>query len=208
MFLDFFPLFLLLASFTSTAADFKVRIGSAREACAKAGAPSAVTLALRKLWAVFYQKDSKIIIARRYGTPNYYQFKGAMEVKYNTTRKDLRIGIYILIVRISKLRENESPETNILLTSKTSWTKDRLSNAGVGVDFSEMYFESPFGPTVRVVELTKAGEVERGSYALSQCSDHMKWIANEGLYQLNLKNGKWYPVYFNPDESDFYYEYN
>nr|CDJ84383.1 unnamed protein product [Haemonchus contortus] len=108
-------------------------------------------------------------------------------------------------LRLKRIWTN--PETNILLTSKTAWSKDKLSNAGVGLDFSGMYFESPFALKIDIEELTKAGEVDRGSYTLNQCWDDKKWIANEGLYQLNVVNGKWYPVYYNPRYADFYYEY-
>uniref|UniRef100_A0A6F7PNT2 DUF4430 domain-containing protein n=1 Tax=Haemonchus contortus TaxID=6289 RepID=A0A6F7PNT2_HAECO len=152
-------------------------------------------------------KKTKIVKYIRAAVVNHDAIVGSAIFTYNGTMTNMRIGIYILIVRFSKIRENENPETNILLTSKTAWSKDKLSNAGVGLDFSGMYFESPFALKIDIEELTKAGEVDRGSYTLNQCWDDKKWIANEGLYQLNVVNGKWYPVYYNPRYADFYYEY-
>ncbi|XGW27610.1 hypothetical protein V3C99_007873 [Haemonchus contortus] len=190
-------MFLVLASFASTcysasAAYFKITYNTARDSCAQAGETDKGTLRLKRIWTVFYDKETKIV--------NY--------MKAATVEHDAIRGLYVLVIRTSKIRENENPESNVLQMSKTLWTEGRLAKPGVGLEFSEMYFESPFALKVDIVELTKAGDVDRGSYTLNQCWDDKKWIANEGLYQLNVVNGKWYPIYYSPMNVDFYYEYD
>ncbi|XGW27614.1 hypothetical protein V3C99_007873, partial [Haemonchus contortus] len=153
-------------------------------------------------------KQTKIVNDMKVASVEHDATRGSATFKYNGTMTNLRVGLYVLVIRTTKIRENENPESNVLQMSKTIWTRGRLSTPGVGLDFSEMYFESPFALKVDIVELTKAGEVDRGSYTLNQCWDDKKWIANEGLYQLNVVNGKWYPIYYSPMNVDFYYEYD
>ncbi|XGW27613.1 hypothetical protein V3C99_007873 [Haemonchus contortus] len=213
MFLNFCPMLLVLASFASTfysasAADFKVTYSTARDSCAQAGDTDKGTLRLKRIWTVFYDKQTKIVNDMKVASVEHDATRGSATFKYNGTMTNLRVGLYVLVIRTTKIRENENPESNVLQMSKTIWTRGRLSTPGVGLDFSEMYFESPFALKVDIVELTKAGEVDRGSYTLNQCWDDKKWIANEGLYQLNVVNGKWYPIYYSPMNVDFYYEYD
>nr|CDJ86042.1 unnamed protein product [Haemonchus contortus] len=204
---------LVLASFASTfysasAADFKVTYSTARDSCAQAGDTDKGTLRLKRIWTVFYDKQTKIVNDMKVASVEHDATRGSATFKYNGTMTNLRVGLYVLVIRTTKIRENENPESNVLQMSKTIWNRGRLSTPGVGLDFSEMYFESPFALKVDIVELTKAGEVDRGSYTLNQCWDDKKWIANEGLYQLNVVNGKWYPIYYSPMNVDFYYEYD
>ncbi|VDO75521.1 unnamed protein product [Haemonchus placei] len=213
MFLNFCPMLLVLASFASTfysasAADFKVTYNTAKDSCAQAGDTNQGTLRVKRIWTVFYDKQTKIVNNIKVASVKHDAIRGSASIKYNGTMTNLRVGLYVLVIRTTKIRENENPESNVLQMSKTQWGGGRLSNPGVGLDFSEMYFESPFALKVDIVELTKAGEVDRGSYTLNQCWDDKKWIANEGLYKLNVVNGKWYPVYYNPMNADFYYEYD
>ncbi|XGW27612.1 hypothetical protein V3C99_007873 [Haemonchus contortus] len=213
MFLNFCPMLLVLASFASTfysasAADFKVTYSTARDSCAQAGDTDKGTLRLKRIWTVFYDKQTKIVNDMKVASVEHDATRGSATFKYNGTMTNLRVGLYVLVIRTTKIRENENPESNVLQMSKTIWTRGRLAKPGVGLEFSEMYFESPFALKVDIVELTKAGDVDRGSYTLNQCWDDKKWIANEGLYQLNVVNGKWYPIYYSPMNVDFYYEYD
>ncbi|CAJ0607455.1 unnamed protein product [Cylicocyclus nassatus] len=76
------------------------------------------------------------------------------------------------------------------------------NETGTESDFSSMYFKSPFRPGRIVIDIYEDTSRKRHLSTLldykppQDCYATGSWIANEGLYLLDVTTQEWYPIYY------------
>nr|CDJ88015.1 unnamed protein product [Haemonchus contortus] len=142
----------------------------------------------------------------RYKQHSANAIRASVTEEFNGDMTNVSIGIYFGIVRSSKFRSNESPTSNHRLEGEILTDESATVKPGTGSDFSEMYHDAPIMLKLQILELIKTGgEKVHSLFTANSCSESKKWIANEGYYRLDITNGNYIPIYYDPLETDFYY---
>nr|CDJ94065.1 unnamed protein product [Haemonchus contortus] len=209
MFLRLYSMFLPLLVFTVTVESIKIKVywGDDNRKCAAAGVPPSGTLRVHRIWPVFFDKKTKLILRITSWIQHPKTIIGGIlddEYKGNVT-ENLSFGMYFGVIRATNLRRNENLFTNYVLVHENLF-EPSLVPPGTGSDFSEMYYGAPFVLRIHIFELKETGEEKEISlYTIEKCGRDQRWIANEGYYRLDVDTGELLPIYYNPTKSDFYY---
>ncbi|CAJ0592070.1 unnamed protein product [Cylicocyclus nassatus] len=167
----------------------------------------------KKMYHYYYSKSCDEIIfavSSRWKNPNIAEIYWNQTVDQDDLSKvpkyDSVFGM--LVVRKDKTCENDNPVTFFHKRYKECGCK---KEPGSGSDFSSMYDKSPFRPgRIEIILYKDNAEKQYHSTLLNytppaDCYATDTWIANQGLYLLDLENKVWYPVYYDLwSDEDFF----
>ncbi|XGW25485.1 hypothetical protein V3C99_006701, partial [Haemonchus contortus] len=210
MFLKLHLMLWLLVAFAVPVESIKLRwyYHGDNSKCATAGMTDKSTLRMSRVYTVVFDKKTKLILfIKKFHFGESGGVGGYVNVEYTgNVTQNLGFGMYMSLLRTSRLRRNENLITNYLHNYEKFDKEGTPVPPGTGIDFSEMYNEAPFLFRTHILEVTETG-VEKNIrlYVSDKCGVDQTWIANEGYYRLDTDTGQYLPTYYDPMQSDFYY---
>ncbi|KAK6013176.1 hypothetical protein OSTOST_21566 [Ostertagia ostertagi] len=157
---------------------------------------------------VVYNRKTRLITRRQWYHSNFDRINELMDMNIKKNLTKYGIGVFVSFLRGDQERRNESPTTNFYLKTAKLFNGTQPPEPGTGEDFSRMYFEVPFIPRYEVHEYDKKSGRKGKTILLqtgSKCAQTGVWIANEMFYKMDVETNEWTPIYYQPDQTDFYY---
>ncbi|XGW25194.1 hypothetical protein V3C99_006535, partial [Haemonchus contortus] len=215
-----FLILLVVVDIKGKTVEYRLGVFDNKKACKEGGDRYGEGLSPRWFFFVQFDKKTRLIEEtyretfetlfalqkKSYGVDEYAILKKVDESKLDK----YGFGIYAAYILPSKERVNENPITNIWFTrpdlKKVAGKQVKLPEPGTGNDFSRMYHESPFIPSISIVKTEDEYTVKVfANYTVSSCAQTGVWVGNEVVYKLDVEKTEWVPIYYDPWETDFYY---
>ncbi|VDO21951.1 unnamed protein product [Haemonchus placei] len=200
--------------------QYRVVVHDNKRACKEGGDRYGEGLSPRWFFFVHFDRKTRLIVKKRSETFEtlFARVKKSYSVSEHAVLKKVDdsslnnygFGIYVAYLLPNKERVNENPVTNRWFTrpdlKKVAGKEVKLPEPGTGNDFSRMYYESPFIPSITIVK-TEDGTVVKvyANYTVNSCTQTGVWVGNEVVYKLDVEKTEWTPIYYDPWETDFYY---
>ncbi|KAK5981606.1 hypothetical protein GCK32_006382 [Trichostrongylus colubriformis] len=191
--------------------DYMIGFQAQRDCAEASSKEHRGVMAVPIVYIVVFNKKTRLIIARYKDTRKYsmkvdiYHYGTVVSNVKKFNWDEVEVGVYLAFYRVNDERRNESPATNVYMTSATDYEGKKLTPPGTGDDFSTMYNDTPIVPWFKFNEKGRYLDEEALRIYASYCNKTNGWVANEGFYKFDLETKEWTPIYYDPVNTDFYY---